>query len=197
NVMEVNPSVPVKTVPEFIAYAKANPGKINYASGGIGSTSHLAGELFKFMTGVDVHHVPSPGSAPSLIDLLSGEVEAMCDFMPAAIGYIRAGKLPPLAVPTAMPSAALPDLPTLGEFLPGYEASTWNGVCVPRGTAAEIIDRLNSHINAGLADTNIKARLTELGATALGGSPAQLGALIADEIEKWGKVIRAADIKPV
>src|SRR5262249_29030856 len=133
NVMEVNPSVPVKTVPEFIAYAKANPGKINYASGGIGSTSHLAGELFKFMTGVDVHHVPYRGSAPALIDLLSGEVQAMWDLMPASIGYIRAGKLRPLAVTTAMPSAALPDLPTLGEFLPGYEASTWNGVCVPRG----------------------------------------------------------------
>src|SRR5262249_9509551 len=160
NVMEVNPSVPVTTVPEFIAYAKANPGKINYASGGLGSTSHLAGELFKFMTGVDMHHVPYRGSAPALIDLLSGEVQALCDLMPASTGYIRAGTLRPLAVPTALPAAALPDLPTLDRFLPGYEASTWNGVCVPRNTTTEIIEKLNTHINAGLADANIRARLT-------------------------------------
>jgi tripartite-type tricarboxylate transporter receptor subunit TctC len=197
NVMEVNPSVPVKTVPEFIAYTKANPGKINFASGGIGSTSHLAGELFKFTTGVDMHHVPYRGSAPALIDLLSGEVQAMFDLMPASIGYIRAGKLRALAVTSSMPSEALPDLPTLNQFLPGYEASTWNGVSVPRNTSAEIIDKLNSHINAGLADSNIKARLTELGATALAGSPAHFSKLIAEETEKWGKVIRAADIKPV
>src|SRR5262249_33860111 len=151
----------------------------------------------KFMTGVDMHHVPYRGSAPALIDLLSGEVQAMFDLMPASIGYIRAGKLRALAVTTSRPSAALPDLPTLNQFLPGYEASTWNGVCVPRNTAAAIIDKLNTHINAGLADANIKARLTELGATELPGSPAQLGALIAEETEKWGKVIRAADIKPV
>jgi tripartite-type tricarboxylate transporter receptor subunit TctC len=197
NVMEVNPSVPVRTVAEFIAYAKANPGKINYASGGIGSTSHLAGELFKFMTGVDMHHVPYRGSAPALIDLLSGEVQAMFDLMPASIGYIRSGKLRALAVTTATPSEALPELPTLNQFLPGYEASTWNGVSVPRNTPAEIIDMLNSHINAGLADANIKARLTELGAIVLAGSPADFGRLAAEETERWGRVIRAADIKPV
>jgi tripartite-type tricarboxylate transporter receptor subunit TctC len=197
NVMEVNPSLPVKTVPEFIAYAKANPGKLNFASGGIGSTQHLAGELFEFMTGIDMHHVPYRGSAHALIDLLSGEVQAMFDLMPASIGYIRAGKLRALAVTTSMPSEALPDLPTVNQFLPGYEASTWNGVGVPRNTSAEIIGTLNRHINAGLADPSIKARLIELGATALAGSPADFGSLVAEETEKWGKVIRAANIKPV
>jgi tripartite-type tricarboxylate transporter receptor subunit TctC len=196
NVMEVNPSVPVKTVPEFIAYAKANPGKLNFASGGLGSTAHVAGELFKFMAGVDMRHVPYRGSAPALIDLLTGEVQVMFDLTPASIGYIRAGKLRALAVTTSMPSEALPDLPTVNEFLPGYEASTWNGVAVPRNTAAEIIDKLNRDINAGLADANIKARLTDLGATALPMSPAEFGKLVADETERWGKVIRAANIKP-
>jgi tripartite-type tricarboxylate transporter receptor subunit TctC len=195
NVLEVNPSVPVRTVPEFIAYAKANPGKLNFASGGIGSTSHLAAELFKFMVGVDMRHVPYRGSAPALIDLLSGEVQVMFDLMPASIGYIRAGKLRALAVTTSMPSEALPDLPTVNKFLPGYEASTWNGVAVPRNTSTEIIDKLNRDINAGLAHPNIKARLTELGATALPQSSADFGKLIADETEKWGKVIRAANIK--
>jgi tripartite-type tricarboxylate transporter receptor subunit TctC len=196
NVMEVNPSVPVKTVPEFIAYAKANPGKLNFASGGIGSTSQLAAELFNFMAGVDMRHVPYRGSAPALIDLLSGEVQVMFDLMPASIGYIRAGKLRALAVTTSMPSEALPDLPTVNKFLPGYEASTWNGVAVPRSTSTEIIGMLNRDINAGLADPNIKARLTDLGATALAESPADFGKLIADETEKWSKVIRAANIKP-
>jgi tripartite-type tricarboxylate transporter receptor subunit TctC len=195
NVLEVNPSVPVRTVPEFIAYAKANPGKLNFASGGIGSTSHLAAELFKFMAGVDMRHVPYRGSAPALIDLLSGEVQVMFDLMPASIGYIRAGKLRALAVTTSMTSEALPDLPTVNKFLPGYEASTWNGVAVPRNTSTEIIDKLNRDINAGLAHPNIKARLTELGATALPQSSADFGKLIADETEKWGKVIRAANIK--
>ena len=195
NVLEVNPSVPVRTVPEFIAYAKANPGKLNFASGGIGSTSHLAAELFKFMAGVDIRHVPYRGSAPALIDLLSGEVQVMFDLMPASIGYIRAGKLRALAVTTSMTSEALPDLPTVNKFLPGYEASTWNGVAVPRNTSTEIIDKLNRDINAGLAHPNIKARLTELGATALPQSSADFGKLIADETEKWGKVIRAANIK--
>ena len=195
NVLEVNPSVPVRTVPEFIAYAKANPGKLNFASGGIGSTSHLAAELFKFMVGVDMRHVPYRGSAPALIDLLSGEVQVMFDLMPASIGYIRTGKLRALAVTTSMPSEALPDLPTVNQFLPGYEASTWNGVAVPRNTSTEIIDKLNRDINAGLAHPNIKARLTELGATALPQSSADFGKLIADETEKWGKVIRAANIK--
>jgi tripartite-type tricarboxylate transporter receptor subunit TctC len=195
NVLEVNPSVPVRTVPEFIAYAKANPGKLNFASGGIGSTSHLAAELFKFMAGVDMRHVPYRGSAPALIDLLSGEVQVMFDLMPASIGYIRASKLRALAVTTSMTSEALPDLPTVNKFLPGYEASTWNGVAVPRNTSTEIIDKLNRDINAGLAHPNIKARLTELGATALPQSSADFGKLIADETEKWGKVIRAANIK--
>src|SRR6516164_5100818 len=195
NVLEVNPSVPASTVPELIAYARANPGKLNFASGGIGSTSHLAAELFKFMTGVDMRHVPYRGSAPALIDLLSGEVQVMFDLLPASIGYIRAGKLRALAITTAMRSQALPDLPAISEFLPGYEASTWNGVAVPRNTSTEIIDKLNRDINAGLAHPNIKARLTELGATALPQSSADFGKLIADETEKWGKVIRAANIK--
>jgi tripartite-type tricarboxylate transporter receptor subunit TctC len=195
NVMEVHPSVPVKTVPEFIAYAKANPGKLNFASGGIGATQHLAAELFKFMTGIDMRHVPYRGSAPALIDLLSGEVQVMFDLMPASIGYIRDGKLRALAVTTAMRSEALPALPTVGEFVPGYEASTWNGIVVPKGTPAEIINVLNTHINAGLADANIKARLAELGASALTGSSADLERLIADETEKWRKVIRAANLK--
>jgi tripartite-type tricarboxylate transporter receptor subunit TctC len=195
NVLEVNPSVPVKTVPELIAYAKANPGKLNFASGGIGSTSQLAAELFKFMTGVDMRHVPYRGSAPALIDLLSGEVQVMFDLMPASIGYIRSGKLRALAVTTSTPSEALPDLPTVSKFLPGYEASTWNGVVVPRNTSTEIIDRLNKDINAGLADPNIKARLNDLGATAIVQSPTDFGKLVADETEKWGKVIRAANLK--
>jgi tripartite-type tricarboxylate transporter receptor subunit TctC len=195
NVLEVNPSVPVKTVPELIAYAKANPGKLNFASGGIGSTSHLAAELFKFMAGVDMRHVPYRGSAPALIDLLSGEVQVMFDLMPASIGYIRSGKLRALAVTTSMPSEALPDLPTVNKSLPGYEASTWNGVVVPRNTSTEIIDRLSKEINAGLADPNIKARLNDLGATALVQSSADFGKLVADETEKWGKVIRAANLK--
>jgi tripartite-type tricarboxylate transporter receptor subunit TctC len=197
NVMEVHPSVPVKSVPDFIAYCKANPGKISFASGGIGSTSHLAGELFKFMTGVNMNHVPYRGSAPALVDLVRGEVQAMFDLMPASIGYIRAGQLRALAVTTSVPSEALPDLPTLGQFLPGYEASTWNGVSAPRSTPAEIIDRLNGHINSGLGDTTIKARLSELGATTLAGSPAQFSHLVVEETEKWGKVIRAAHIEPV
>jgi tripartite-type tricarboxylate transporter receptor subunit TctC len=196
NVMEVNPSVPVTTVPEFIAYAKANPGKLNVASGGIGSTSHLAAELFKFMTGVDMRHVPYRGSAPALIDLLSGEVQVMFDLMPASIGYIRAGKLRALAVTTSMPSEALPDLPTVNKFLPGFEASTWNGVSVPANTERGIIDKLNRDINAGLADANIKARLIELGAVSLTFSPTEFGKLIVEETEKWSKVIRAANIKP-
>jgi tripartite-type tricarboxylate transporter receptor subunit TctC len=197
NVVEVNPSVPVHTIPEFIAYARANPGKLNFASGGIGTTQHLAAELFKSMLNLDMRHVPYRGSAPALIDLLSGEVQVMFDLLPASIGYIRAGKLRALAVTTTMRSEALPDLPTVGELVPGYEASTWNGVVVPRNTPAEIINTLYTHINAGLADANIKARLTDLGATTLTGSSADFGKLIADETEKWGKVVKAANIKPV
>jgi tripartite-type tricarboxylate transporter receptor subunit TctC len=194
--MEVNPMVPANTVPEFIAYAKANPGKINMASGGNGSVQHISGELFKMMTNVDIRHVPYRGSAPALIDLLGGQVQVMFDLMSTSIGHIRASKLRGLAVTTATRSEALPDVPTVSEFVPGYEASTWNGVVVPRSTPAEIINKLNMHINAGLADPGFKARLADLGATALAGSPADFGKLIADETEKWGKVIRAADIKP-
>ena len=197
NVVEVNPAVPVKTIPELIAYAKDNPGKLNFASGGIGSTQHLAAELFKFMTGVDMRHVPYRGSAPALIDLLSGEVHVMFDLMPASIGYIRAGRLRPLAVTTSTPSEALPELPTVSKFVPAYEASTWNGVAAPRSTPAETIERLDREINAGLADADVTARLAALGATALVQSPAEFGNLIAEETEKWGKVIRAANIKPV
>ena len=196
NVMEVNPMVPANTVPEFIAYAKANPGKINMASGGNGSVQHVSGELFKMMANIDIRHVPYRGSAPALIDLLGGQVQVMFDLMSTSIGHIRASKLRGLAVTTATRSEALPDVPTVSEFVPGYEASTWNGVVVPRSTPAEIINKLNMHINAGLADPGFKARLADLGATALAGSPADFGKLIADETEKWGKVIRAANIKP-
>ena len=195
NVLEVHPSVPVKTVPEFIAYAKANPGKLNFASGGIGSTQHLSAELFKFMAGVDMRHVPYRGSAPALIDLLSGQVQVMFDLMPASIGHIRAGRLRALAVTTAKRSDALPDLPTVGEFVPGYEASTWNGFSVPTKTPVEIIETLNKEINSGLADPQIKMRLADLGATVLTGSAADFGKLVTDDTDKWGKLIRADNIK--
>src|SRR5580700_9074606 len=195
NVLEVHPSVPVNTVPEFIAYAKANPGKLNFASGGIGATQHMAAELFMFMTGIEMRHVPYRGSAPALIDVLSGQVQVMFDLVPSSIGYIRAGKLRPLAVTTATRSEILPDLPTIGEFVPGYEASTWNGVAVPKSTSPEIIEALNRGINAGLADPRIMTRLTELGATALPDSPAEFGKLVADETAKWGKLISALSIK--
>jgi tripartite-type tricarboxylate transporter receptor subunit TctC len=195
NVLEVHPSVPVKTVPEFIAYAKANPGKLNFASGGIGATQHMSAELFKFMTGIDMKHVPYRGSAPALIDLLSGQVQVMFDLLPASIGYIRSGKLRALAVTTAQKSEALPDLPTIGEFVPGYEASTWNGVVAPKGTPPDVIEKLNGAINAALADATVKARLTDLGATALIYSPAEFGKFLADETAKWAKVIKFAGIK--
>jgi tripartite-type tricarboxylate transporter receptor subunit TctC len=195
-VMEVNPSVPVTTVPEFIAYAKANPGKINMASAGNGSGPHVAGELFKMMTGVNMVHVPYRGSAPALTDLLAGQVQVMFDIMTASIGHIRTGRLRALAVTTATRSEVLPDLPTVGDFLPGYEASNIRGIGAPKDTPTEIIDKLNKDINAGLADPKLKARLTDLGDTVLAGSPADFGKLIAEETEKWGKVIRAANIKP-
>jgi tripartite-type tricarboxylate transporter receptor subunit TctC len=195
NVLEVNPSVPVNSVPELIAYAKANPGQLNYATGGIGTTQHLSAELFKFMTGVDIRHVPYRGSAPALVDLLAGQVQVMFDLMPASIGYIRAGKLRPLAVTTAERSAALPDVPAVSEFIAGYEASTWNGFSVPANTPADIIETLNKEINAGLADPQIQARLADLGATVLSGSPGDFGKLVAGDTEKWGKIIRADNIK--
>jgi tripartite-type tricarboxylate transporter receptor subunit TctC len=196
NVMVVNPSVPTKTVPEFIAYAKSNPGKINMASPGVGTSVHLSGELFKMMTGIDMVHVPYKGAAPALTDLLGGQVQVMFGTMPSSIEYIRAGRLRALAVTTATRSEALPDIPTVGEFVPDYEVSTWYGVSAPMGTHAEVIDKLNKEINAGLADPTLKARLVDLGGTVLPGSPADFGKLIADETAKWGKVIRAANIKP-
>jgi len=196
NVMVVNPSVPAQTVPEFIAYAKANPGKVNMASPGVGTSVHLSGELFKLMTGVDMVHVPYKGSAPSLTDLLGGQVQVTFATMPSSIGYIRAGRLRALAVTTAERSPALPGVPTVGEFVPGYEVSTWYGVCARVGTPAEVIDKINSGINAGLADPAMRARLADLGGITIAGSPDDFGKLIANETEKWGKVIRAANIKP-
>jgi tripartite-type tricarboxylate transporter receptor subunit TctC len=181
-VLEVYPAVPVKTVPELIAYAKANPGKLNMASFGTGSGSHLSGELFKMVSGIEMLHVPYRGSAPMLIDLLSGQVQLAFDNLPASIEQIRAGKLRPLAVTTATRSEALPDVPTLGEILPGYEASAWIGVGAPKNTPAEIIDKLNKEINAALADPKIKARFADLSGTVVAGSPADFGNLIADEI---------------
>jgi len=196
NVMVVNPSVPVRTVPEFIAYAKANPGKVNMASGGIGTPQHLAGELFKMMTGVNMVHVPYRGGAPALTDLLGGQVQVMFASMASSIEYIRDAKLRSLAVTPATRSEALPDIPTVADFVPGYDASDWFGLGVPRNTPADIVDKLNKEINAALADPKIKARLADLGLTVLAGSPADFGKLIVDETEKWGKVIRAANIKP-
>ena len=196
NVMVVNPSVPAKTVPEFIAYAKANPGKINFASPGVGTSVHLSGELFKMKTGVDMVHVAYKGSAPSLTDLIGGQVQVSFATMPAAIEFIRAGRLRALAVTTATRSPELPEVPAVGEFVPGYEVSSWYGICARRGTPAEVIDKLNREINAGLADPTMKARLADLGGITIAGSPNDFGKLIADETEKWGKVIRAANIKP-
>jgi tripartite-type tricarboxylate transporter receptor subunit TctC len=196
HVIDVNPSVPARTVPEFIAFAKANPGKLNMGSGGIGSGQHVSGELFKMMTGVNLVHVPYRGGAPAIADLLGGQVQVIFDVLSESIGYIRAGRLRPLAVTTAMRSEALPNVPTVGDFVPGYETSGWFGVGVPRNTPAVIIDGLNKEINAGLADPKLKARFADLGATVFPGSPADFGKFIADETEKWGKVIRAANIKP-
>ena len=195
NVMVVHPSVPAKIVPEFIAYAKANPGKINVESTGAGTSNHLAGELFKLMTGVDMVHIQYRGSGPALIDLLDGQVQVGFDTMPGLIEYIRAGRLRALAVCTATRSHALPDVPTVSEFVPGYESSGYFGLGVPKNTPLAIVERLNGEINAGLADSTLKARLADLGAMTLAGSPADFGKLIADETEKWGKVIRAANIK--
>jgi tripartite-type tricarboxylate transporter receptor subunit TctC len=195
-VMELNPSVPAKTVPEFIAYAKANPGKINMASAGNGTPGHMAAELFQLLTGLDFVDVPYRGGARALIDLLAGHVQVMFDNLPTSLEYIRAGKVRPLAVTTATRSDALPDLPTVSEFVPDYEVSSWFGVGAPRNTSTEIVEKLNTEINAGLADPNLKAQLTDSGSTPLAGSPADFGKLIVEETEKWGKVIRAANIKP-
>src|SRR5262249_15754502 len=195
-VMVVTPSVPAKTVPEFIAYAKTSPGKLNFASTGNGNLSHLSGELFKMMADVKMVHVPYRGSPPAQVDLFSGQVQVMFDTLPALIEHIRSAKLRALAVGTAMRSKALPDLPTISEFVPGYEASGVGGIGAPKGTSAEIIDKLNSEINAGLSDLIIKARLADLGYTALGGSPAEYRKLIIEEVEKWAKVVKFAGIKP-
>jgi tripartite-type tricarboxylate transporter receptor subunit TctC len=195
-VIVVNPSLDTKTIPEFIAYAKANPGKVNIGLGGTGSVDHVAGELFKMMTGVNITQVPYRGLGPAMTDLLSGQVQVIFSSIPAAIEYVRAGKLQALAVTSAVRAAALPDLPTVDEFVPGLEASQWYGIAVRNGTPAEIVDKLNKEINAGLANPRMKARLAELGGNVLSGSPDDFGKLIADETEKWGKVIRAANIKP-
>jgi tripartite-type tricarboxylate transporter receptor subunit TctC len=195
-IMLVNPSVPAKTVPEFIAYARANPSKISMASSGIGSITHLIGELFKMMAGVDMVHVPYRGTAPALNDLLGGQVQVTFGSVPSSIEHVRGGKLRALAMTTATRSEVLPDIPTMGDFLPGYEASNWLGIAAPRTTRVEIVDMLNKEINAALADPTIKARFAELGGTVLPGSPAEFGKLIAAETEKWGKVIRTANIKP-
>jgi tripartite-type tricarboxylate transporter receptor subunit TctC len=195
NVMEVNPSFPARTVPEFIAYAKANPGKVNFASGGNGSTAQLAGELFKMMAGVDMVQVPYKGSAPALTDLLGGQVQVYFDLIISSIEHIRAGRLRALAVTTATRSQALPDIPTVGDFVPGYEASSWQGVGAPKGTSPEIIEKLNKEINEAFADPKLKERLADLGGTMFAGSPADFGTFIAEETAKWGKVIKFAGIK--
>jgi tripartite-type tricarboxylate transporter receptor subunit TctC len=192
----VNPSVPVKTVPELIGYAKANPGKLNMASGGIGNSTHLAGELFKMMTGIELFHMPYRGSAPALTDLISGQVQVMFDLTPSSIGYIRAGQLRALAVTTATRSGALPELPTIGEFVPGYEASAAGGFGAPKGTPVEIIQKLNTEINAGLSDPDVRSRYASLGSVPNPGSPADFGKLVAAETEKWATVIKFAGIKP-
>jgi tripartite-type tricarboxylate transporter receptor subunit TctC len=196
NVMEVNPSLPVKTVPEFIAYAKANPGKINMASAGSGTSQHMAGELFKMMAGVDMVHVPYRGAAPALTDLLAGQVQVMFDNMTSSVEHVRAGRLRGLAVTTAARSEALPDLPTVGDFVPGYEASGIYGIGVPRETPPDIVDKLNREFNAALSDPKIKARLADFGGLILPGTSADFAKALAEEVEKWGKVVKFSGAKP-
>ncbi len=196
HVMQVNPSLPVATVPEFIAYAKANPGKISMGSGGNGSPAHVTGELFKMMTGVNLTHVPYRGAGPAITDLLGGQIQVTFTDMAASIEYIRAGKLRALAVTTATRSEALPDIPTVSDFVTGFEASQWVGLCAPKNTPPEIIGKLNTEINTGLADPKLKARLADLGGMVLAGSPADFGKLIADDTEKWGKVVKLSGAKP-
>jgi tripartite-type tricarboxylate transporter receptor subunit TctC len=194
-VLEVTPSLPVTTIPEFIAYAKGRPGKVNMGSGGIGSGNQLAGELFQSMASIDLVHVPYRGAGPAMVDLMGGQVQVMFNTMSASLQYIRAGQLRALGVATKTRQRALPDLPTVAEFVPGFEASFWTGIAGPKGIPQEIVDKINKAVNASLEDPNVKARLTEWGATALGGSPADFSKFIADETEKWGNVIRAANIK--
>jgi tripartite-type tricarboxylate transporter receptor subunit TctC len=194
NVMEINPSIPAKTVAEFIAYAKANPGKLNWASSGNGTSVHLSGELFKIMTGVDLTHVPYRGSAPALTDMISGTVHVMFDNMPSSLPHIQAGKLRALGVTTAQRSEALPDVPTVGDTVPGYEASAFFGMAVPKGTSTEIVDKLNKEINAALADAAMQAKLAELGGMLIPGSPAQFGKVVSEETDKWAKVIKSGGV---
>jgi tripartite-type tricarboxylate transporter receptor subunit TctC len=196
NVLEVHPSFPANTVPELIAYAKANPGKINYASAGSGSSQHMAGELFKMLAGVDMVHVPYRGAAPALTDLIAGQVQIMFDNMTSSVEHVRSGKLRGLAVTTAARSEALPDLPIMSEFVPGYESSGIYGIGAPKDTPAEIIDKLNREINAALVDPRIKARLADLGGIVVGGTPADFGKILAAEVEKWGKVVKFSGAKP-
>ena len=193
--MAVNPAIPVQTVPEFIAYAKDRPGQVNFASPGNGAVIHLCGELFKMMTGVNMVHVPYRGNAPALIDLIAGQVQMMFADTPSSIEHIKAGKLRALAVTTIVRSEILPEVPTVSEFLPGFEAGNWFGIAAPKNTPVEIIDKLNNEINAALADPKVKARLADLGAAAVTGSPADFGKFMVAEAEKWSKVIRTAGIK--
>ena len=195
--MQVNPSLPVRSVPEFIAYAKANPGKVAMGSGGNGSPAHVIGEYFKLMTGTDLTHVPYRGAAPAVAGLIGGEVQVAFTEMATSLGHVRAGTLRALAVTTATRSEVLPDVPTLSEFIPGFEASQWVGLVAPRDTPPTIIEKLNIEIRAALGDPKMKARFTDLGGMTLPGSPADFGKLIRDDTEKWGKVIRAANIKPI
>ena len=195
NVMTVQPTFPAKTGPEFIAYAKSNPGKLNHGSSGRGTTQHLAGELFKLMTGTDFVHVPYRGAGQAVTDLLNGQVQVLFEPLPVLIEHIRSGALRGLALTSSSRSEAIPELPTVGEFLPGFEATGWTGLCAPRNTPAEIVLKLNRAMNAGLANPKLEARFSDLGAVAIGGSPADFSRLIADETEKWGKVIRSANIK--
>ena len=195
-IMAVHPSFPAKTVSEFIAYARANPGKVNMASGGNGTAGHLSGELFKMMAGINMVHVPYRGEGPALTGMLGGHVQAMFGTMPASIEYVRSGKLRALAVTTATRLEALPDIPTVGEFVTGYEASGWQGLGAPKNTPADIVNKLNEEINARLADPKIKTRVTDMGGMVLAGSPTDFGKLIADETEKWGKVVKFSGAKP-
>ena len=195
-VLVVNPSLPAKTVPELIAHAKANPGTINFASGGTGFTTHIAGEMFKMMTGVNMVHVPYRGSAPAVTDLLGGQVQVMFDPLSSSIEYIKAGKLRALAVTTLTRWETLPDIPTVGDFVPGFEASAWQGVAAPKNMPSEIVEKLNNEINTALADPKMTARLADVGGTVLRGSYVDFAKLVAEDIEKWAKVIRAANIKP-
>jgi tripartite-type tricarboxylate transporter receptor subunit TctC len=195
NIMVVNPSVSAKTIPEFIAYAKANPGKIDYGSAGIGSSQHMSGELFKMMAGIDMTHVPFRGTAPALTGLLGGQVQVMFASMPATLEHVRAGKLRALGVTIPKRSDALPEVPSVSEFLPGFDASVYYGIAAPKNTPVEIVERLNKEINAGLADPQLRARLIELGSTVLPGSPADFEKFIANETEKWAKVVKFAHIE--